>query len=74
MSAKEMQEKKEEEYDMALQDRIVRETDEARNALEEYVYNTRDALGMRFKDFAEDAVKEKILARLGEVCALPLAC
>eukprot|EP00277_Geminigera_cryophila_P001355 CAMPEP_0179428870 /NCGR_PEP_ID=MMETSP0799-20121207/14419_1 /TAXON_ID=46947 /ORGANISM="Geminigera cryophila, Strain CCMP2564" /LENGTH=892 /DNA_ID=CAMNT_0021204551 /DNA_START=255 /DNA_END=2933 /DNA_ORIENTATION=+ len=46
-----------EEFEMALQDRIVMETNDAKNKLEEYVYNTRDAIMNRLVSYAEEDIR-----------------
>ena len=52
--AEEVGKLKNEEFDMALADRVVIETNDARNKLEEYVYNMRDALSSKLADFEDE--------------------
>ena len=48
---------KTDEFEMALQDRIVQETNDAKNKLEEYVYNMRDALSSRLSAYEKEEVR-----------------
>jgi len=45
------------ELDMALQDRVARETSDAKNALEGYVYNMRDSLSTRLAPYEKEDVR-----------------
>ncbi|CAI6005864.1 unnamed protein product [Closterium sp. NIES-64] len=56
----------EEEFAMALQDRVMEETKEKKNAVESYVYDMRNKLHDKLAAYASDAEKEKLLARLQE--------
>jgi len=51
---------KTDEFDMALQDRVVQETNDARNRLEEYVYNMRDALSNRLAPYEKDEARASL--------------
>lgn len=54
------------EFEMATQDRIVRETEERRNDLETYVYEMRDALGGALGAFGGDGEKTELGALFQE--------
>lgn len=54
----------EEEGKMASSDKLVVETEERKNALEEYVYDTRGKLDGRYAPFVQADEKEKLLAGL----------
>ncbi|CAN6331610.1 unnamed protein product [Urochloa humidicola] len=57
----------EKEYEMALQDRVMEETKEKKNAVEAYVYDMRNKLYDRYNDFVASEEKEGLIARLQEV-------
>ena len=52
------------EAKMAQQDRLIKETDDARNDLETYVYNMRDAVNSTLTEYVGDEEKESFLALL----------
>ncbi|KAI8804205.1 heat shock protein 70 family [Cladochytrium replicatum] len=52
------------EGEMSASDRLVIDTMEKRNALEEYVYETRDKLDMAWSDFLTDALRASFQAEL----------
>merc|ERR1712071_257694 len=54
----------EEEGKMASSDKLVMETEERKNALEEYVYDTRGKLDGRYATFVQAQEKEALLAGL----------
>jgi heat shock protein 4 len=56
----------EEEGKMAASDKLVTETEERKNALEEYVYETRGKLDDRYKLYAQASEKETLRAGLTE--------
>ncbi|CAI6000830.1 unnamed protein product [Closterium sp. NIES-64] len=56
----------EEEFVMALQDRVMEETKEKKNAVESYVYDMRNKLHDKLAAYVSVAEKEKLLARLQE--------
>ena len=66
------------ELDMALQDRVARETSDAKNALEGYVYNMRDSLSTRLAPYEKEDVRAAFSKELDgvEVCVTQscLAC
>ncbi|GME95533.1 unnamed protein product [[Candida] boidinii] len=49
---------------MVMEDKLVAETEDRKNALEEYIYTLRAKLEEEYKDFASDAEKEKLSALL----------
>ena len=50
----------EQEGEMASNDALQMATDEAKNALEEYIYALRSKLGEQYAEFATDEEKEKL--------------
>lgn len=50
----------EKEFKMVADDKLVAETEEKKNALEEYIYTLRGKLEDEYKDFASDEEKEKL--------------
>lgn len=44
-----------------MEDKLVAETEDRKNALEEYIYTLRAKLEEEYKDFASDAEKENYL-------------
>ncbi|KAI9096909.1 heat shock protein 70 family [Phlyctochytrium arcticum] len=58
---------KDEEGQMQSSDRLVIDTAEARNALEEYVYDTRSKLEMAWTEFVDDATRATFLKELNEM-------
>lgn len=50
----------EKEFKMVAADKLVAETEEKKNALEEYIYTLRGKLEDEYKDFANDEEKEKL--------------
>jgi len=67
LSTQDLEAKKQEEFDMELQDRVVQETHDAKNRLEAYVYNMRDALSGRLSDFESEDAKSKFMKTLDGV-------
>lgn len=57
---------KEQENQMYAADKLVMDTEERKNALEEYVYDMRSKLDDRFAVFVQASEKEKLLAGLQE--------
>lgn len=50
----------EKEFKMVADDKLVAETEERKNALEEYIYTLRGKLEEEYKDFASDEEKDKL--------------
>lgn len=57
---------KETEGKLHAADKLVADTEERKNALEEYIYDTRGKLDERYAAFVQPEEKEKILAQLTE--------
>ncbi|KAL0064539.1 adenyl-nucleotide exchange factor sse1 [Marasmius tenuissimus] len=57
---------KEQESQMAANDKLVMDTEDRKNALEEYVYDTRGKLDDRYAPFVTPDEKSKLLAALQE--------
>ena len=53
-----------EEYDMALQDKVIEETKERKNAVEEYVYSMRSKLSDQLSEYVDDSTRESFNAML----------
>ncbi|KAG5229077.1 hypothetical protein OIU78_010519 [Salix suchowensis] len=56
----------EKEYEMALQDRVMEETKEKKNAVEAYVYDMRNKLSDKYQEFVTDPEREGFTAKLQE--------
>ncbi|TVU17170.1 hypothetical protein EJB05_33187 [Eragrostis curvula] len=67
LEAGELQKVVEKEYEMALQDRVMEETKEKKNAVESYVYDMRNKLYDKYSDFVTSEEKEGLIAKLQEV-------
>ncbi|KAL0696539.1 hypothetical protein Bca4012_063719 [Brassica carinata] len=57
----------EKEYEMALQDRVMEETKDRKNAVESYVYDMRNKLSDKFHEYITEPEREAFLAKLQEV-------
>ena len=57
----------ERENNMFMEDKLVGDTDEKKNELETYIYEMRNNIDDKYADFASDAEKEKLKARLEQV-------
>ncbi|CAL9010175.1 unnamed protein product [Prunus brigantina] len=57
----------EKEFEMALQDRVMEETKDKKNAVEAYVYDTRNKLNDKYQEFVTEPEREAFIARLQEV-------
>ncbi|KAH7928945.1 heat shock protein 70 [Leucogyrophana mollusca] len=57
---------KEQEAQMHAADKLVMDTEDRKNALEEYVYDTRGKLDDRYVSYVQSAEKEKLLGMLQE--------
>ncbi|PAN17560.1 hypothetical protein PAHAL_3G140000 [Panicum hallii] len=67
LGAAELDKAVEKEYEMALQDRVMEETKEKKNAVEAYVYDMRNKLYDKYGDFVTPEDKEGLIAKLQEV-------
>lgn len=64
----------EKENSMIMEDKLVADTEEKKNELETYIYDMRNKIDDQYADFASDAEKEKVKAKLeaSEVSSLLL--
>ncbi|XP_040381327.1 heat shock 70 kDa protein 16 isoform X2 [Oryza brachyantha] len=60
MSKQELLEAQEQETQLAYQDKLMERTKDRKNALESYVYDTRNKLSERYRSFATDSEREEI--------------
>ncbi|XWS20317.1 hypothetical protein CRYUN_Cryun31cG0091000 [Craigia yunnanensis] len=66
MSPADVQKAVEKEFEMALQDRVMEETKDKKNAVEAYVYDMRNKLSDKYHDFVTASEKEDFTAKLQE--------
>ncbi|XP_062178375.1 heat shock 70 kDa protein 16-like isoform X2 [Phragmites australis] len=64
MSKQELLEAHEQEQQLAYQDKLMERTKDRKNALESYVYDTRNKLSERYRSFATDSEREEISVNL----------
>ncbi|KAL9304478.1 hypothetical protein ACSQ67_021741 [Phaseolus vulgaris] len=57
----------EKEFEMALQDRVMEETKDKKNAVEAYVYDMRNKLNDKYQEFVIASEREDFTAKLQEV-------
>ncbi|XP_057527146.1 heat shock 70 kDa protein 15-like isoform X2 [Amaranthus tricolor] len=67
LSQEAVQKAAEKEFEMALQDRVMEETKDMKNAVEAYVYDMRNKLHDKYNEFVTPSEKEEFIARLQEV-------
>nr|GMC70968.1 heat shock 70 kDa protein 15-like [Ipomoea batatas] len=67
LSPADVQKAVEKEFEMALQDRIMEETKDKKNAVEAYVYDMRNKLYDKYQEFVVESEKEQLIAKLQEV-------
>ncbi|KAL5226720.1 hypothetical protein ABZP36_014985 [Zizania latifolia] len=67
LGAKDLEKAVEKEFEMALQDRVMEETKDKKNAVEAYVYDMRNKLYDKYNDFVTAEEKELFIAMLQEV-------
>nr|XP_010915054.1 heat shock 70 kDa protein 14 [Elaeis guineensis] len=67
MLAEDLQKAVEREFEMALQDRVMEETKDKKNAVEAYVYDMRNKLYDKYQDFVTATEKDELIAKLQEV-------
>ncbi|CAJ1955198.1 unnamed protein product [Sphenostylis stenocarpa] len=67
MSPADVQKAVEKEFEMALQDRVMEETKDKKNAVEAYVYDMRNKLNDKYHEFVIDSEREAFTAKLQEV-------
>ncbi|KAL4589187.1 hypothetical protein LXL04_002092 [Taraxacum kok-saghyz] len=56
----------EKEFEMALQDKVMEDTKDKKNAVEAYVYDMRNKLYDRLQEFVTESDKEALIAKLQE--------
>ncbi|XP_058074803.1 heat shock 70 kDa protein 15-like [Magnolia sinica] len=66
MAPVDVQKAVEKEFEMALQDRVMEETKDKKNAVEAYVYDMRNKLHDKYQDFVTDSEREAFSAKLQE--------
>ncbi|CAL0324129.1 unnamed protein product [Lupinus luteus] len=67
MSPLDVQKAVEKEFEMALQDRVMEETKDKKNAVEAYVYDMRNKLNDKYQEFVIAQEREEFIAKLQEV-------
>ncbi|XP_078438693.1 heat shock 70 kDa protein 14-like [Wolffia australiana] len=67
LPAAELQKAVEKEFEMALQDKVMEETKDRKNAVEAYVYEMRNKLSDKYEDFVTPSEREAFSAKLQEV-------
>ncbi|KAL9238640.1 hypothetical protein vseg_013036 [Gypsophila vaccaria] len=67
LSRSEVQKAVEKEFEMALQDRVMEETKDRKNAVEAYVYDMRNKLNDKYFEFVTPSEKDEFIATLQEV-------
>ncbi|KAH7865813.1 hypothetical protein Vadar_011568 [Vaccinium darrowii] len=67
MAPADVQKAVEKEFEMALQDRVMEETKDKKNAVEAYVYDMRNKLHDKYQEFVIDSEREEFTAKLQEV-------
>ncbi|XP_075503683.1 heat shock 70 kDa protein 14-like [Primulina tabacum] len=65
--ALELQKAVEKEFEMALQDRVMEETKDKKNAVEAYVYEMRNKLHDKYHEFISDPERDQFISKLQEV-------
>ncbi|MFS7992361.1 putative Heat shock protein 70 family [Helianthus anomalus] len=66
MQPADLQKAVEKEFEMALQDRVMEETKDKKNAVEAYVYEMRNKLHDKLHEFVKDVDREAFIAKLQE--------
>ncbi|KAL6497042.1 hypothetical protein OROGR_028971 [Orobanche gracilis] len=67
MAATDVQKAVEKEFEMALQDRVMEETKDKKNAVEAYVYDMRTKLHDKYQEFVTESDRDQFISRLQEV-------
>ncbi|XP_043699985.1 heat shock 70 kDa protein 15-like [Telopea speciosissima] len=57
----------EKEFEMALQDRVMEETKDKKNAVEAYVYDMRNKLNDKYQEFVTSPERDEFIAKLQDV-------
>lgn len=66
LSQSELDKAVEKEFEMALQDRVMEDTKDKKNAVEAYVYDMRNKIYEKYHDYATDAEREELAEKLQE--------
>ncbi|KAA8540425.1 hypothetical protein F0562_024656 [Nyssa sinensis] len=64
MASIDVQKAVEKEFEMALQDRVMEETKDKKNAVEAYVYDMRNKLHDKYQEFVTDSEREEFSSKL----------
>ncbi|CAK9161469.1 unnamed protein product [Ilex paraguariensis] len=67
MANADVQKAVEKEFEMALQDRVMEETKDKKNAVEAYVYDMRNKLHDKYQEFVLESERGEFIAKLQEV-------
>ncbi|XP_020249769.1 LOW QUALITY PROTEIN: heat shock 70 kDa protein 15-like [Asparagus officinalis] len=67
LATADLQKAVEKEFEMALQDRVMEETKDKKNAVEAYVYDMRNKLHDKYEEFVTAGEKDELIAKLQEV-------
>nr|QBS00804.1 HSP70 [Agave sisalana] len=67
MAPADLQKAVEKEFEMALQDRVMEETKDKKNAVEAYVYDMRNKLHDKYEEFVTAPERDELTAKLQEV-------
>lgn len=67
MAAVDVQKAVEKEFEMALQDRVMEETKDKKNAVEAYVYDMRNKLNDKYQEFVVASERDGFITKLQEV-------
>ncbi|XP_073141076.1 heat shock 70 kDa protein 14-like [Henckelia pumila] len=67
LSGLELQKAVEKEFEMALQDRVMEETKDKKNAVEAYVYEMRNKLHDKYHEFISDPERDQFISGLQKV-------
>ncbi|KAL3618324.1 hypothetical protein CASFOL_038645 [Castilleja foliolosa] len=67
LAAADLQKAVEKEFEMALQDRVMEDTKDKKNAVEAYVYEMRNKLHDKYHDFVIESEREQLIATLQQV-------
>lgn len=67
LASTDLQKAVEKEFEMALQDRVMEETKDKKNAVEAYVYDMRNKVHDKYHEFVTPSEREELIAKLQEV-------
>ncbi|KAL0441553.1 UNVERIFIED_CONTAM: Heat shock protein 14 [Sesamum radiatum] len=67
LAATDLQKAVEKEFEMALQDRVMEETKDKKNAVEAYVYDMRNKLHDKYHEFVTESDRDQLISKLQEV-------